>query len=294
MRVGRFIILAIILILLFSDTAVASSAVPQAITVAQITGRTVIGHAQTYNLSCEARSASDLANYWGITIDEKEFQARLPRSDNPEVGFVGDPNGIWGKIPPQPYGVHAAPVAALLREYGLPAKAYRGMDWGDVQREIAAGRPVIVWIIGQMWGGKRVRYTASDGRVVKVANYEHTMIVVGYDQKTIEAVDAFNGRKGRYKIANFLRSWGVLGNMGVVISWESAKSPTSADPAPPQRTTVKAKGKPAEQNKKVYLTVIMQAYTGQEKPPAPQATPRWYPPVDHESYRVLPPFPVFW
>ena len=50
----------------------------------------VVGHAQTYRLSCESRSAADLAAFWGVNVSETTFFAGLPRSDNPDVGFVGD------------------------------------------------------------------------------------------------------------------------------------------------------------------------------------------------------------
>ena len=58
----------------------------------------------------------DLAAYFGLGIDELEFFGRLPVSDNPEVGFVGDVNGRWGQIPPNAYGIHAEPVAALGKQ----------------------------------------------------------------------------------------------------------------------------------------------------------------------------------
>ncbi|HSO27033.1 MAG TPA: C39 family peptidase, partial [Anaerolineales bacterium] len=110
---------------------------------AQVEG--VLGHAQAFSLSCESRSAADWAAYWGVYIDESRFLKNLPRSDNPDAGFVGNPKGAWGQVPPRPYGVHAEPVAAALRTYGLAAQAHKGLGWEDLRAEIAAGRPVIVW-----------------------------------------------------------------------------------------------------------------------------------------------------
>ena len=73
-------------------------------------------------LSCEASAATDWAAYFGKKIDEYEFQNRLPQSDNPNKGFVGNVFGTWGQVPPAPYGVHADPVATLLQDYGLDAE----------------------------------------------------------------------------------------------------------------------------------------------------------------------------
>lgn len=175
---------------------------------------TVIGHPQTLPLSCEARSAADWAGYFGINIDEIEFFGRLPLSDNPDVGFVGDVNGRWGQTPPNSYGVHAGPVAALLREYGVSAEARRGLAWDDVQAEINAGRPVMVWVVGHVWARTHpIEYTASDGAAVTVAPYEHTVIVVGYDDENAILLDGSRVYLREQK--KFLISWAALGNMAI-------------------------------------------------------------------------------
>jgi uncharacterized protein YvpB len=174
-----------------------------------------VGYPQSYNLSCESRSAVDLAAYWGINIGESEFLVNLPRSDNPDAGFVGNPNHAWGNIPPNSYGVHARPVAALLREYGLQAKARHNMSWRSLRSEIAAGRPVIVWVIGSMLSGYPVEYTASDGHKTTVAYFEHTMVVTGYGPEEVQVLDAYTGVEQTYRRATFMASWGVLGRMAV-------------------------------------------------------------------------------
>ncbi len=175
----------------------------------------VTGHAQTFSLSCEARSAADWAAFWGVDISEADFQRGMPGSDNPDRGFVGNPNDPWGSVPPRSYGVYARPVAARLKEYGLKAEAHRGLEWDDLRSEIAAGRPVIVWVIGQMWNGTPLSYTASDGQKITVARFEHTMILIGYDARQVHVVDAYSGWTQTYALSTFLTSWAVLGNMAV-------------------------------------------------------------------------------
>ena len=119
---------------------------------AYITG--LVGHAQKHSISCEARSAADLATFWGIRIGENEFLQALPRADNPEQGFVGNPNDNWGHVPPDGYGVHAGPVADTLRSYGLQATALNNLSWDDLRTQVSAGNPVIVWVIGQCGVGQ--------------------------------------------------------------------------------------------------------------------------------------------
>ena len=178
---------------------------------AKITG--IGGQKQTYSLSCEARAAADWAAFFGFAIDEDEFLRRLPASDNPDFGFVGDVNGRWGKIPPDAYGVHAGPVAYLLRQYGLNAHAYKGLTWDNLRAQIAAGKPVIVWVTGHVGPGTPVEYTASDGRTTIVARFEHTVILIGYTPDTVTILD---GSKTYTRPLNvFLDSWAGLGNMAI-------------------------------------------------------------------------------
>jgi len=193
----------------------------------------VVGHPQTYMLSCESRAASDWAAFLGVEFTETEFLNQLPRSDNPDRGFVGDPNDAWGGLPPNGYGVHADPVADLLQDYGLDADARAGLSWDDLRVEIAAERPVIVWVIGQMWAGYPVEYSASDGSTVTVAPFEHSMILVGYTPETVQVVDPTTGWPWTYALSTFLASWGVLGNMAVVLEVEAVpQAPAEPTPLP--------------------------------------------------------------
>jgi uncharacterized protein YvpB/LysM repeat protein len=209
-----FRIVALVTVLILVDVSAAQgNSLPDA---AYVPG--VSGHAQSYNLSCEARSAVDLAAFWGISIGETEFLKALPYSDNPEKGYVGNPNEAWGRIPPHSYGVHATPVAETLQSYGLEAIGLSNLSWDDLRGEINAGHPVIVWIVGSMWDGTPVEYEAQDGSTVIVATFEHTMILTGYNHDTVQVVDAYSGQYQTYPLSMFIRSWAVLGNMAVFAS----------------------------------------------------------------------------
>lgn len=221
---GIALALSILLALVVCFPVAAQSNVPPQ---AYISG--IYGHAQQYSLSCESRSAADWAAYWGVYIDETEFMNRLPRSDDPNEGFVGDPNDTWGYIPPASYGVHAEPIARALRAYGLDAHAGYGLSWAEAQAEIAAGRPVIVWVIGSIWAGTPRNYETEAGETVIVANNEHTMILIGYTETQVQLVDALTGYTVTYSLDNFLTSWAVLGNMAVV--GEGSGSSQAEEPA---------------------------------------------------------------
>ena len=175
----------------------------------------IMGHDQRLSLSCEARSAVDWAGYFGVSIDELEFQYGMTYTSNPNTGFVGDPNGEPGQVPPFPYGVHAPPVAERLRAYGLKAQARTRMSTDDLRFEISQGRPVIVWVVGHVWPGYNISYTAPDGETLLVAPYEHTVILTAYTSETITVLDGSQVYTVTWE--QFLESWALLDNMGIVM-----------------------------------------------------------------------------
>ena len=181
----------------------------------QVSIEGVAGHPQLYTLDCEARSAVDLAAFFGVDINENNFLHNLPKSDNPETGFVGNYRDPRGQLPPDSYGVYAGPVAALLRQYGLKAHASQNLSFEHLQAEIASGRPVMAWVIGNIWPGVPVEYTAPDGSTIIVASFEHTVIVTGYDESSITVVDG--DLVYQRSMDEFLASWGVLQNMAITI-----------------------------------------------------------------------------
>ncbi len=189
---------------------------------ALITG--VYGQTQALPLDCESRSAVDWASYFGEQIDERKFFYGLPHSDNPDLGFAGggykDPlwgYGDWGQIPPQPYGVHAEPVAKRLRHFGLSAVAQQPLPWKNLKAEIAAGRPVIVWIVGSnpLTNGIPEYYQPKEGHNTVVAHYEHTVIVTGYSQDSVYYLNG--GTIYPIVLKQFLESWSALGNMAITM-----------------------------------------------------------------------------
>ena len=178
----------------------------------------IVGSPQLYTLDCEAQAAVDWARFFGVRISELDFIDQLPVSDDPEEGFVGFINGSMGQLPPEDYGIHAGPVANLLREYNIQAEAIRGWDLNQIKREIAAGRPVIVWIVNLPFDIDVQEYTASNGNTTTVARFEHTWIVTGYNMNTLTVIDSewtYN-----VKTQTFLERWNTLGNQAIVYRGE--------------------------------------------------------------------------
>lgn len=198
---------------------------------AYVTG--FVGYPQQRALTCEIRAAVDVATFWGVSITETELFNKIPESKNPETGFVGNPNDRWGSIPPMSYGVHAPPIARALRKLGLVAKKGRNLEWDDLRAEIAAGHPVIVWIIGLMWAGEPVAYTAEDGSETVVARFEHTMVLTGYSKYQVQVVDSYTGVLLTFPVETFLQSWSVLENQAVLVQGIECQDCEASKPEEP-------------------------------------------------------------
>ncbi len=176
------------------------------------------GVPQRRSLSCESRSACDLLAAQGIAVDEVDFLAGLPRSDNPNLGFVGDPDGPGGNLPPDAYGVHAGPVAARMREYGLKAVAEedRSLEW--LRAELDAGRPVIVWATTGCRRSERVVLTDARGGRFHAAKWEHTYLAIGRVGPRILLLDPISGDVERIEERTFDAAWAALGRSAVSAS----------------------------------------------------------------------------
>lgn len=176
-----------------------------------------VGYQQSYNLDCEARSAVDMAAWFGVNVNHGEFLYNLPKSDDPNEGFVGSWTDARGHIPPASYGVYQEPIAALLRNYGLNAVGVYAYTQDALKGQIAAGKPVMVWVVGNVEIGYSVPYTpASTGHTTYVVPYQHTVVVTGYDKDNVYIQDG--GLRYSRDWNTFLVSWGVLGNRAVYIN----------------------------------------------------------------------------
>ena len=67
--------------------------------------RSYMSRPMELTLISEAQSASDLAGFYGFELSALEIMSLLPVSDDPTLGFVGDPRGK-PSLPPDSYGVY--------------------------------------------------------------------------------------------------------------------------------------------------------------------------------------------
>ena len=186
----------------------------------------VRGQGQRHNLSCESRSACDLLAWYGRNVDEDAFRLGLPVSDNPDLGFVGDVDGPGGGLPPAGYGVHAGPVAARLRDYGLAARAVRDVDLTWLKRELSQGRPVVVWAPVGLDAPPPVRLRDGRGRTFLAVRGEHTFLAIGYSGGDLFLLDPALGEVKRVSERRFDAAWSLLGRSAVTVGATSSEIDT--------------------------------------------------------------------
>jgi uncharacterized protein YvpB len=177
----------------------------------------VIGHPQEHNLSCESRSATDVAAFWGAVFAEDDFFRRLPKSDNPNRGFLGDVDLPPGSMPPVGYGVYAGPVAANLRSFGLDAQAHHEWNLDALKMELATGRAVVIWATYDMRLPGVEEWTSSDGATSVIVQWQHTFIATGYDEGGIYLIDAYDAITKYFSFEAFDAAWAQLGRLAVTV-----------------------------------------------------------------------------
>jgi len=165
------------------------------------------GRPQRHSLSCEARAACDLLAFHGRPVDEDAFLSRLSRSDNPDLGFVGDPDGETGGLPPAAYGVHAPPVAETLRAFGLHAEAVRDRDLGWLRAELDAGRPVLLWVTAGLEPASPVVLRDTTGQAFEAVRGEHAVLALRRRGSRVTILDPAHGEEREVDERTLLASW---------------------------------------------------------------------------------------
>ncbi len=170
---------------------------------------------QDYRLTCEASAASMVANFYGVFLSEREIIAALPRDENPNLGFRGKLDGVPGGL--TDYGVYAEPIREILRANGLEA-TYVENGLEGIKRALDRRHPVIAWITHRLRVQEPVEITLSTGQRIKMVNYQHTVVVTGYNQEGFWANDPYDGQEYFYKGPSFARALGYLDNMALEVA----------------------------------------------------------------------------
>ncbi len=170
---------------------------------------------QAHSLTCESSAASMAANFYGVRLSEEEIIEALPRDENPNLGFRGRLDGVSGGL--TDYGVYAEPIREILTANGLETTYVEG-GLAGIKRALDRRHPVIAWVTYRLRVQQPVEIALSTGQKVKMVNYEHTVVVTGYNQEGFWVNDPYDGQEHFYKSTDFARAFGYLDNMALAVA----------------------------------------------------------------------------
>ncbi len=167
-------------------------------------------------LSCEAAAMRMVLAACGVRAGEEEILARMGKSDDPRVGFRGSVDGNGHDLALADYGVYAEVVQRVLRSYGVPATAVRGMgDW-QLRQTVQSGKAVVVWVTAE------TEPTIIEGDGYRLVEGEHVYVVVGVlDDGQLLVHDpwgarADSGRAGTFPVPA-IKQWDLFERMAVIV-----------------------------------------------------------------------------
>lgn len=193
---------------------------------------------QDHPLSCEAASLKMALAHEGIDVGENALLAligsdtrpavvdatgRLMRWGNPNVSFVGDPDGSLTNF--TGYGVYAGPIAKAASAAGgkvlawgtnLPPDQGHGVAPSAVYQALLDGHPVIAWISATYRDVQLGTYTAFDGARVWYTLMAHAVTLIGVRPDAVLINDPWFGQ-GWHSKAEFESAFHTFEQMAVIL-----------------------------------------------------------------------------
>ena len=195
----------------------------------------VAWHHQEHSSSCEAAALKMALSYFGISLGEMtligymtndrrpaafDAAGRLVRWGDPNLGFVGDPDGRIERY--QGYGVYFAPVASAANRAGAHVWEAGGGLYGSavtpatLYRAVLTGHPAVAWISNRYRQVPLQHYTAYDGADVGYTLTEHAVTLIGVRRDAVLIDDPWFGRAWHPK-AQFDSAYATFDDMAVIV-----------------------------------------------------------------------------
>lgn len=167
-----------------------------------------------------------LTAFWGKPINESEFIANIPFTDNPHKGFRGDIDGLFGGL--SEYGIYAEPIVRFLDQKGFNTRLLAG-GVTELKQEITRGHPVVTWVTYALHNSYPIK-VEIDKLPVTLVPWEHAVVITGYDEQGVYVNGPADGSRTFFDWDGFTRSWGLFGNMAFTIWPQSEKTPPGETP----------------------------------------------------------------
>lgn len=210
-----------------SEAYLGSSEVSQNPLSAMIDAPVVKQYPELYN-GCEVTALAMLLQYYGIYKDKMDLMSemkvdptKIKYNQDGSIRFWGDPNaGFVGDITGKQigYGIYAQGIFPLLSIYIPDGINMTGQPFSALEQKIAAGIPVMVWTtvnFGAPADHQWMSWNSPNG-TIKATFQEHTVLLVGYDDKHVYVNDPRQGIKNlKLEKEPFIQSWEALGKQAL-------------------------------------------------------------------------------
>lgn len=131
---------------------------------------------------CEITAVTMMLQYAGAKVDKMQMAREMPRSSNPEYGYIGQP---WDST-----GITIFPNAlmSLVEKYAGTAKDLTGQGFDAIKYQIDLGHPVVTW--HTLYGFPY-----------------HALVVTGYDKNYVYYNDCWTDKTLQMGINQFINNW---------------------------------------------------------------------------------------
>ncbi|TNJ67148.1 hypothetical protein FE784_06280 [Paenibacillus hemerocallicola] len=174
---------------------------------------------------CEIVSLTMLLNFYGVNKSKMELVDEMVKDPtpakwqkgaivywgNPYSGYVGD---VTGKS--RGFGIYHTGLFPTLQANVPTAVDLTGSEFDAIERQIADGKPVIVWTtidfaIPKKW----VTWDTPIGPI-ETTFMEHAVLLVGYDEQHVYVNDPLSGKKAhKLNKEQFLATWDAMGKQAL-------------------------------------------------------------------------------
>ena len=172
-----------------------------------------------YPNGCESVALYILLQYYGVDVTVEEIVEALPKGSsphrvngvlyagNPLREFVGDPRLYTG------YGVFEEPIIEVANQFKEGMINYTGHSLDDVLSLVHDGHPVQVWAsINMEDTDVCVSWIDEDtGEKVDWICDLHSLVVIGYDYKSVITSDSYTGEIETYDRDQFEKMYNLFG-----------------------------------------------------------------------------------
>jgi len=134
---------------------------------------------------CEITAVEMMLQYAGAKVNKLQLASEMPRSDDPNQGFVGEPDSEYG------YGLYIYPrglLSTVQRHVGS-AVDLTGISLTQLKAQILRRHPVVVWVAN------------IDGFAT------HALTVTGFDEDRIYFNDPWTGQATHLSSGAFNIAW---------------------------------------------------------------------------------------